>query len=312
MRSPAWTKAGSPDKEDRHSMTETTRSYTTVKIEREGGIGWVILNRPEKRNAMNPTMHYEMLDVLDDLEFDPEVRVVVITGAGDSWTAGQDLKEYFRETENNPRARRLSQRAAQEWRWNRLWTFPKPTIAMVNGYCFGGGFVPLIACDFAIAAEDATFGLSEVNWGTIPAGLVSRVLAEVMNQRQVMLYAMTARPFDGRTAAQIGLVTWAVPRARLREETVALARELMTKSANALAATKQAYKYCQTMDFQQAASYLNAMGTAASLSDPEKSRERGLSEFLDSKSYRPGFRGVKLDDDGGRPDEAPAASAPEG
>jgi trans-feruloyl-CoA hydratase/vanillin synthase len=241
-------------------------------------------------------MHYEMLEVLDDLEFDPEVRVVVITGAGDSWTAGQDLREYFRDTENNPRERRLSQRAALEWRWTRLWTFPKPTIAMVNGYCFGGGFVPLIACDFAIAADEATFGLSEVNWGTIPAGLVSRVLAEVLNQRHVMLYAMTGRPFDGRTAAEIGLVTWAVPRARLRDETVALAQELMSKSANALAATKQAYKYCQTMDFQQAASYLNAIGTAASLSDPEKSREKGMSEFLDSKSYRPGFRGVNLAD----------------
>ena len=114
-------------------------AYSTVEIERDNGVTFVILNRPEKRNAMNPTMHYEMLDVWDELEFDPETKIVVLTGAGDSWCSGQDLKESFLETANNPLELRRSSWAASEWRWRRLYYFPKPTIAMVNGYCFGVG-----------------------------------------------------------------------------------------------------------------------------------------------------------------------------
>jgi len=134
-------------------MTATGRSYQTVKVEREEGITWAILNRPEKRNAMNPTMHYEMVDILSELEEDPETKVLVLTGAGESWCAGQDLQEFFRALDDKPVERRRAGWASQEWRWRRLFYFPKPTIAMVNGYCFGGAFTPLIACDFAIAAD---------------------------------------------------------------------------------------------------------------------------------------------------------------
>jgi feruloyl-CoA hydratase/lyase len=100
---------------------------------------------------MNPTMHFEMVDVLDELAEDKDTRVLVLTGAGESWRAGQDLTEFFRALDDKPAERRRAGWASQEWRWRRLWTFPKPMIAMVNGYCFGGAFTPLIACDFAIA-----------------------------------------------------------------------------------------------------------------------------------------------------------------
>jgi trans-feruloyl-CoA hydratase/vanillin synthase len=166
---------------------------------------------------------------------------------------------------------------------------------MVNGHCFGGGFVPLIACDIAIAADDATFGLSEVNWGSLPGGLVSRVLAEAVGLRQALFFAMTGRPFDGRKAAEIGLVTASVPRADLREETVKLARELGTKSQAALVATKQAYKLVKTMDFMQAADYLDAKLTAMKAGDTEGSWDKGLGQFLDEKSYRPGLGAFRRD-----------------
>ncbi len=175
-----------------------TKSYQTIKVEKENGITWVVLNRPEKRNAMSVQLHYDMLDAVTELETDEETKVMVLTGAGNSWSAGQDLKDYFRVTDKNPAERRRSGWASHEWRWRRLFTFPKPTIAMVNGYCFGGAFTPLIACDFAIAAEDATFGLSEVNWGIFPGGLVSRVLAEAMSYRDAMYYIMTGDTFDGK------------------------------------------------------------------------------------------------------------------
>ena len=114
------------------------KDYKTVKVEKEDGITWCILNRPEKRNAMNPQLHYDMLEALTELEVDKDTKVLVITGAGPSWCAGQDLREYFRGTDTNPLERRKASWASQEWRWRRLFWFPKPTIAMVNGFCFGG------------------------------------------------------------------------------------------------------------------------------------------------------------------------------
>lgn len=265
------------------------KSYATVKVEKEGGITWVTLNRPEKRNAMNPQLHYDMLDAICELEVDNETRVLVLTGAGDSWCAGQDLREFFRALDNNPAERRRAGWAAQEWRWRRLFTFPKPTIAMVNGYCFGGAFTPLIACDFAIAAEDAMFGLSEVNWGIFPGGLVSRVLADAMTYRDAMYYIMTGDTFDGKKAAEMRLVNFAVPRDKLREETVKLANKLMEKNPHTLRAAKEVYKLCRTMDYWQAEDYMAAKGIALRATDPEKGREEGTKQFLDDKTYRPGF-----------------------
>jgi trans-feruloyl-CoA hydratase/vanillin synthase len=266
-----------------------TKSYATVKVEKEDGITWVILNRPDKRNAMNPQLHYDMLDALTALETDSETKVMVLTGAGESWCAGQDLREFFRALDNNPAERRRAGWASQEWRWRRLFTFPKPTIAMVNGYCFGGAFTPLIACDFAIAAEDAVFGLSEVNWGIFPGGLVSRVLADALSYRDAMYYIMTGDTFDGKKAAEMRLVNFAVPRAKLREETVKLAKKLMEKNPHTLRAAKEVYKLCRTMDYQQAEDYMAAKGVALRATDPEKGREEGTKQFLDDKTFRPGF-----------------------
>jgi feruloyl-CoA hydratase/lyase len=263
-------------------------AYTTVKIEREDGIAWVVLNRPEKRNAMNPTMHYEMLDVWEEVQFDPEVKVVVLAGEGPAWCAGQDLKESFMETADDPREHYRSSWAASEWRWRRLYYFPKPTIAMVHGYCFGGGFTQLIACDFAIAAEDTTFGLSEVNWGSFPGGLVSRILAEALSNRDALYYSMTGDTFDGRRAAEIGLVNFAVPPERLHDETVALARKLMTKNPHTLRMCKEVYKHVKDLSVEHAEDYIWAKMDTLTVLDPG-GRERGIRQFVEGKSYKPGL-----------------------
>ena len=140
-----------------------------VKVEFEDGIAWVILNRPEKRNAMSPALNREMIGVLDALELDERCKVLVLTGAGESFSAGMDLKEYFRETDQaSPIEVMRVRRDSMGWQWRRLMYFPKPTIAMVNGWCFGGAFTPLVACDLALAAHEATFGLSEINWPSWP------------------------------------------------------------------------------------------------------------------------------------------------
>ncbi|MGA8297580.1 MAG: p-hydroxycinnamoyl CoA hydratase/lyase [Acidimicrobiales bacterium] len=270
-------------------------SYKTVKIERENGISFVVLNRPEKKNAMNPTMHYEMLEVWDELEFDRETRVVVLTGEGDSWCAGQDLKESFLETANNPLEVRRSSWAASEWRWRRLYYFPKPTIAMVNGYCFGGGFTQLVACDFAIASEEATFGLSEVNWGSFPGGLVSRVLAEVLGMRDALYYIMTGETFDGRTAEKMRLVNEAVPLSDLRKTTVSLAEKLIRLNPHTLRACKEVYKHVKDMDYEDAEDYMWAKLDMLTVLDPG-GRQRGIKQFVQDKSYRPGYESYKHDE----------------
>src|ERR1051325_4443059 len=215
------------------------KEYKTVKVEKEDGVSLCILNRPEKRNAMNPQLHYDMLEALTEIEVDKDTKVLVITGAGPSWCAGQDLREYFRGTDNNALERRKASWSSQEWRWRRLFTFPKPTIAMVNGFCFGGAFTPLIACDFAIAADDATFGLSEVNWGIFPGGLVAWAVTVAMNYRDAIFYAVTGDQFSGKEAAAMKFVNKSVPVEKLREETIALARKLEAKSPAAVRYTKE-------------------------------------------------------------------------
>ncbi len=265
--------------------------YETVKVEVTDHVAWVTFNRPEKRNAMNPTMHFEMVEILNQLEVDPEVHVLVFTGAGDAFCAGQDLKEYFRALDDKPAERARASWAAQEWRWRRLWYYSKPTIAMVNGYCFGGAFTTLTSCDIAIAAEEATFGLSEVNWGILPGGNVSRALTEVLRLRDIMYLILTGEPFDGSRAKEIGLVNEVVPLASLRERVTELATVLADKSPAVVSATKQAYKFCKDMDFYQAEEYLKAKSHLLTLSDPDKSRSEGMSQFLDKKEFRPGLQG---------------------
>ncbi len=268
--------------------------YTCVDVKIDGeGIAWVIFNRPEKRNAMNPRLHYEMEEILMHLETDPAAKVIVLTGAGKAWSAGMDLKEYFRETDNNPDAFFRAFTANKHWSWDILANSRKPTVAMVNGYVFGGAFVSLCNCDIVVTDEEAVYGLSEINWGIIPAGVVSKVIVDKMPLRDALFYSMTGRTFDGRKAVEMNLANIAVPADRLREETVAICRELMEKNPVALAYTKQAIRNVVTMDVPQAYEYLMTKIQALMAADPEKTRNRGIEEFIDKKTYRPGFEAVK-------------------
>ncbi|HXY86708.1 MAG TPA: p-hydroxycinnamoyl CoA hydratase/lyase [Gaiellaceae bacterium] len=269
-------------------------SWETVRVEHDDGIAWVELNRPEKRNAMNPRLNEEMVEVLLELDADDRCGVLVLTGAGEAFSAGMDLKEYFREVDEQPHhVQRRVRRDANYWQWRLLRTYPKPTIAMVNGWCFGGAFTPLCACDLAVAADEATFGLSEINWGIPPGSLVSRGLAETVGIRAALLYIMTGRTFDGRKAAELGLVNWSTPRERLRGEVEELARELLTKNPVVLRAAKLGFKHAQSMSWDTAEDYLYAKVEQSQFLDSERGREQGLAQFLDEKSIRPGLEAYK-------------------
>lgn len=268
--------------------------WKTVKVEVADGIAWVTLNRPEKKNAMNPTLNTEMGEVLEAVETDAAAQVLVLTGAGDAWTAGMDLKEYFRENDTAPEiVQERLRRDASYWQWRLLRMYSKATIAMVNGWCFGGAFSPLVACDLAIAADEAVFGLSEINWGIPPGNLVSKAVADTMGHRKALYYIMTGQTFTGVEAAAMGLVNKSVPRAQLKEETTAVAKLLLEKNPVALRAAKVGFKRCRELTWEQSEDYLYAKVDQSSHRDPEKGRAEGLRQFLDEKSIKPGLQAYK-------------------
>jgi trans-feruloyl-CoA hydratase/vanillin synthase len=268
--------------------------WTTVLVELEEGIAWVTLNRPDKRNAMNPTLNREMAEVLEALELDAEVGVLVLTGAGSAWSAGMDLKEYFRETDQAPEIyQEKLRRDASTWQWKLLRMYAKPTIAMVNGWCFGGAFSPLVACDLAIASETAIFGLSEINWGIPPGNLVSKAVADTIGHRKALEYIMTGDTFTGFEAAALGLVNRAVPADALRDETKKLAHKLLQKNPVILRAAKHGFKRCRELTWEQNEDYLYAKLEQALFRDPEKGREQGLKQFLDEKNLKPGLQSYR-------------------
>ncbi len=260
-----------------------------VRLEYDRGVAWVTLNRPEKRNAMNPAMSLRMLEILDEVEADDRCGVMVLTGEGSAFSAGMDIKEYFRDMKDQPRIVTIKvRRLNYEWQWRRLRYFAKPTIAMVNGWCLGGAFLPVVSCDLAIAAEDAQFGLSEVNWGIIPAGNVSRAVAETMRTRDALYYIMTGELFDGRKAAEMGLVNEAVPRERLRERVRELADVLLARSPEVLKAARDAFKRVRLLDWDLSEDYLISKQEQLWYIAGEE-REEAFRQFLDEKSFKPGL-----------------------
>jgi feruloyl-CoA hydratase/lyase len=254
----------------------------------EDRIAWLSFNRPEKRNCMSPMLNRRMLELLDDIEYSEDVGVLVLTGEGESWSAGMDLQEYFRENEaKGLGAIRKAQREAYTW-WRRLRWFQKPTIAMVNGWCFGGGYGPLYACDLAIAADEARFALSEINWGILPGGGASKVIADLVPFRDAMYHAMTGTLIDGRQASAWRLVNESVPLAELRSRVTALANVLLEKNPVALKATKDAIRRVKEMTYDNAEDYLVRAQEAANSFDNE-GRKEGMHQFLDKKAYKPGL-----------------------
>lgn len=269
-------------------MSTDRSEEDTVAYVIENGIAWVSFNRPEKRNCMSPKLNRQMMRVLDQLEFDESVGVLVLTGEGAAWSAGMDLKEYFRESEAQGLAgTRKAQREAYGW-WRRLRWYQKPTIAMVNGWCFGGGYGPLYACDLAFAASDAQFGLSEINWGILPGGGATKVATNLMSMRRAMYHAMMGENIDGVTAAEWGLVNEAVSAEALKSRVTEVATVLLGKNSVALKATKDAIRRVGEMTYDNAEDFLVRAQEAANSFDNE-GRKEGIKQFIDDKTYKPGL-----------------------
>ncbi len=204
-----------------------------VELERRGPIALVTLNRPEARNAVSPEVSQTMAAVLDEVEADTALRAVVLTGRGEVFSAGADLKVVASGRANDI-ARGKGGFAGIVTR-----NFPKPLIAAVNGPALAGGFEMVLACDLVVAAETARFGIPEVKRGLMGAagGLIR--LPKRVPLTIALELAMTGDPIDAPRALQLGLVNRVVAADRVVDEAIALAERIGENSPAAVRASRQ-------------------------------------------------------------------------
>jgi len=262
---------------------------STVEYEVADGMAWVWFNRPDKKNALSRKLNRQMLRVLDGLEFRDDVGVLVLAGRGDAWCAGMDLREYFREPEAEGfEAIRRSQMESYGW-MSRLRNFEKVTIAMVHGWCFGGAYSPLYACDLAYCSDDAVFGLSEINWGILPGGGASKVVVDLMPLRDAMYHALMGENLTGAEAAAVRLVNESVPAEALETRVREVAATLLEKNWATLKATKRAIRATRLMEYDAALDYQVRAQEALMYIDETRGRQEAMKQFLDDKTFKPGL-----------------------
>jgi methylglutaconyl-CoA hydratase len=202
----------------------------------ERGVATVSLNRPEVNNAYDAGLIDGLLAAMDELGKKPQLRVVVLKGNGKHFQAGADLKWIDSVRGQSPAANEEASQATFEavQRLNRL---PVPTVALVQGGCFGGGTGVISACDVVIAADNATFSITEVRWG-LTAAIIIPQLCDAIGVRQVRRYALTAERFDAHEARRIGLVHVVVPLHELGAAGAEVVGQLLANAPAALTETK--------------------------------------------------------------------------
>ncbi len=243
--------------------------------------------RASKKNAWNPKNHEAMHRVLDAIEAHPGVKVVVLTGTDEVFSAGMDLEEYFFDAFEDPERLRANFKASHGWmlRWKNL---SAVTVSVVNGLCIGGGMHIAVLSDIALAAEDALFCLSEVNFGLFPAGGTTWSMSQHLTRKQALYWALTAERFDGKKAAELGLVTFAFPRAELEAEAARVVGQLVNKDGHALRYTKRAFERSRTMSFAEAQEWETALLFDLSFTTNARWIREGLARFK-KRVYRPGL-----------------------
>jgi len=210
---------------------------TTVLWEIDArGVATVSLNRPAVNNAYNGDLIDGLLATMDTLGARPELRVVVLRGHGRHFQAGADLT-WFRDVATRSPADNLAVSRDTSEAVHRLNTLPVPTVALVQGGCFGGGTGIVAACDVVIAADNAIFSISETRWGLM-AGIIVPQLSDAMGVRQVRRYALTGERFDAHEARRIGLVHEVVPLGELEAAGGRVVDQLLQNAPEATAQTK--------------------------------------------------------------------------
>jgi enoyl-CoA hydratase len=258
------------------------QSYETLIVERRNRVALITINRPEKRNALNIRTREEGAAALDELREDASVGVVVFTGAGDkAFVAGADIAEFSGRTAITQRAVMLGRSL-----FTAIDGFPKPVIAMVNGYCLGGGCELALACDIRIASETASFGQPEINLGIIPGGGGTQRLTRLVGEGKAMELILTGDIIDAREAFTLGLVNMVLPPADLEAKTMELANRIAEKSPIALRMAKEAVRAASRSNLDEG---LRREVDLFALCFSSEDKDEGVRAFLEKR--KPDFKG---------------------
>ncbi|WP_458527325.1 enoyl-CoA hydratase-related protein [Onishia taeanensis] len=247
----------------------------------DAGIARLTLNRPKALNALNSALLGELASVLDDLEARDDLRAVLITGEGEkAFVAGADIAEMRDKTPEEARAF-ASQALATIKRLERL---PVPVVALVNGFCLGGGCELALACDWAVASDNAVFGQPEVLLGVIPGFGGTQRLPRRVGPAVALDLVTTGRKIDAQEALRLGLVNQVMPQAELEAYAETLAKQLAGNGPQAVRSAKQAVHDGMDQDLDSALALetsLFALGFAGT------EQREGMSAFLEKR--KPSF-----------------------
>ena len=256
--------------------------YETITVEKRGAVAVITINRPDKLNALNYRVHEEGVAALDELGKDSGVRVVVITGAGEkSFIAGADISEFAGKTPTDQRSLFL-----EKTLFNSIDTFPKPIIAMINGFCLGGGCEIALACDLRYASEKARFGQPEINLGIIPGGGGTQRLTRLVGEGKSMEMILTGDMIDAPTALRLGLVNDVYAPDELEAKTMETANKIAEKSPIALQMAKEAVKTASRSNLDEG---LRREVDLFAITFSTEDKEEGVAAFLEKR--KPVFRG---------------------
>ncbi len=259
-----------------------SNSYETILVERRGRVAMVTINRPEKRNALNIQTRAEGAAVLDELRADDSVRVVILTGAGDkAFIAGADIAEFAERTAIQQREVMLDRSL-----FNAIDNFPKPIIAMVNGYCLGGGCEVALACDLRIANDKASFGQPEINLGIIPGGGGTQRLTRLVGEGKAMEMILSGEIINAETAFASGLVNHVVPADLGEAKSMEIANRIAEKSPVALRLAKEAVKLASRSNLDEG---LRREVDLFALVFSSEDKDEGVKAFLEKR--KPEFKG---------------------
>ncbi|HEX7186164.1 MAG TPA: enoyl-CoA hydratase-related protein [Thermoanaerobaculia bacterium] len=248
----------------------------TVLVEREGRVAILTVNRPDKLNALNDQVRVDMLAALEQIEHDDGVGVVVITGAGEkSFIAGADIGEFAGRTPFDQRHAMRSPRV-----FDIMASFPKPVIAMINGFCLGGGCELAMSCDIRIASEKARFGQPEINLGLIPGGGGTQRLPRLAGLGHALRLILTGDMIGAAEAKDIGLVELVVPHEELRAKTLELAGKIASKSPLTVKVAKEALRASQRMAIEEGIAYERDLFC---LCFSSADKEEGVKAFLEKR-----------------------------
>jgi methylglutaconyl-CoA hydratase len=254
------------------------KSYRTIEAERDGRVGRIWLARPEVRNAFNAVMIGELREALGALAADDSVRVIVLSGRGTAFCAGADLA-WMREIVRFSREQNLRESLDLAECLHDVYSVPKPTVARVNGPAIGGGTGFVSACDIAVASTEARFGLSEVKIGVVPAAISPYVVRRIGESR-ARQYFLTGERFDGRRAAEIGLVNIAVEPGDLDARVGEIVSSLLSSGPEALAKAKELLTRVPGMSFPEAKRYTAEMIAGLRVS---AEAQEGMAAFLEKR-----------------------------